>query len=275
MKKYEDMKHGTKDFPVGIHDTVCESGFALYPHIHREFEFLVMKKGKGTVYIEEEKFEISEGEGVFINSEELHIGVKTNNEYAEFFAIVFAPEVFGNLYMDAIVQKYVEPVLKKKIRPVRRLDKNTVELLYKIREKPSELKIKAMLYDIWDECIKSAEENETLQKSKAVDEAKSVMAYIRENCDKNITLEDMARQVNISRGYLCREFKRITHMTPFEYLIESRIDKGCELLKNTDLPVGEIAQRCGFNSFSYFTKLFGERVGCSPKEYRQKCGQRG
>ena len=270
MKKYEDMKHGTEDFPLGIHDTVCESGFSLYPHIHREFEFLVMKKGRGTVYIENEKFELGEGEGVFINSEELHIGVKTDSERAEFFAVVFAPEVFGNLYMDAIVQKYVEPVIKKKICPVRRINKRMAQLLYEIHQNPGELKIKSLLYDIWNECIASAEEKGDVQKSKAVDETKAVMAYIRENFHKNIALEDMAGHINISRGYLCREFKRVAHMTPFEYLIEIRIDKGCEMLKDTDLSVGEIAQRCGFNSFSYFTKVFGERLGCSPKEYRQK-----
>lgn len=269
MKKYENMKHGTEDFPVGIHDTVCQSGFALYPHIHREFEFLVMKKGKGTVYIENEKFEIGEDEGVFINSEELHIGIKTDNEPAEFFAIVFAPEVFGNLHMDAIARKYVEPVIKKKICPQKRLEKNVVELLCKVHENPGELKIKSLLYDIWDKCIKDSEKSTDISRSKAVDEMKAVMEYIRENCDKSISLDDMARSVNISKGYLCREFKKVVHMTPCEYLTQIRIDKGCDMLENTDLSIGEIAERCGFNSFSYFTKIFGEKLGCSPREYRQ------
>lgn len=272
MKKYEDMRHGTEDFPVGIHDTICETGFALYPHIHREFEFLVMTKGKGTVYIEDEKFEIKEGEGVFVNSEELHIGIKTNNEPAEFFAVVFAPEVFGSFAMDAIVQKYVEPVVKKKITIQKKLDKTIIELLHRIHDNPGELKIKSLLFDAWNECIKKSEKSSEAAKSRTVEDMKAVMEYIRENCDKSISLEDMAKKANVSKGYLCREFKRVVHTTPFEYLTRVRIDKGCDMLKNTDLSVAQIAQSCGFNSFSYFTKTFGEKMGCTPKAYRARNG---
>lgn len=268
MKKYESIKHGTAEFPVGIHDTICENGFSLYPHIHNELEFLVIEEGKGTMYIEEEKFELKKGEGVFINSGELHIGIKTDSKKARFFAVVFSPEVFGAGSSDAIVRKYVEPVLNKKIQIKRRLDKNVTALLEKIHESEGELKIKALLYEVWDECIKGANEN-TGGKSKGVEDIKTVMEYIRENCDKSISLDDIAKSVNMSKGYLCREFKRVVHMTPFEYLIKIRIDKGCELLKETDLSIGEIAQLCGFNSFSYFTKVFGSMIGYSPSEYRQ------
>ncbi|MBQ8540503.1 MAG: AraC family transcriptional regulator [Clostridia bacterium] len=270
MKIYENLRHGTDEFPVGIHDTICSHGFSLYPHIHREFEFLVMTEGKGTVYIENEKFEIKAGEGLFINSEELHIGIKTDNEPARFFAVVFAPEVFGNLAMDTIVQKYVKPVIEKQVRAPRRLDEAVIELLYKVHEKPGELKIKALLYDIWDKCLAMCEKCSEGARSKAVDEMKTVMEYMRENCHRSIALEDMAKHINISKGYLCREFRRVIHMTPFEYLTRLRIDKSCDMLKSTDLSVGCIAERCGFNSFSYFTKIFREKMGCSPKEYRNK-----
>ncbi len=269
MKKYENMRHGTEDFPVGIHNTICNSGFSLYPHIHREFEFLVMCEGKGTVYVENERFDLKAGEGIFVNSEELHIGIKTDSERASFFAVVFAPEVFGNFALDLIMQKYVEPVIKKKIRPKRRLSEGVVQKLFEIREKPGELKIKALLYDIWDECINTAEKSPDFSKSKSVEDVKSVMEYIRENYRRDITLESMAEHVNMSRGYLCRKFKSVVRMTPFEYLIEVRIDKGCEMLKNTDFSVGEIAQLCGFNSFSYFSKIFNEKTGCTPLEYRK------
>ncbi len=268
MKKYEDMQHGKSDFPIGIHHTTCNRGFSLYPHIHREFEFLVMEEGRGIIYIENEKVEIKAGEGIFVNSEELHIGVKTDSERAKFFAVVFAPEIFGNFGMDVIMQKYVEPVIKGKIRPERRIEKEGVELLCRMHKEKSELKIKAMLFEVWDICIKGAKREEA-EKSKSVEEIKRVLAYIRENYDKEITLEDMAGFINISKSYLCREFKRVLHMSPFDYLTQIRIDAACEMLKNTQSSIGEIATMCGFNSFSYFSKIFSERVGVSPREYRK------
>ncbi len=268
MKQYENMQHGTKAFPVGIHDTICADGFALYPHIHREFEFLVMTEGRGTIYIENEKFEINKGEGIFINSEELHIGVKTNSEKAGFFAVVFAPEAFGNLELDKVVEKYVAPVLKNEVSVKRLLDKSVVTVLNKIHNEKSELLIKAYLYEAWNLLLEGAKKSDDL-KNTNIEEIKTVMEYIRRNAEYEITLSDMANAINISRSYLCREFKKVVHMTPFEYLISVRIDKGCELLKNTDLSIGEISQSCGFNSFSYFTKIFGKKMHCSPKEYRQ------
>lgn len=270
MKKYENMRHGTETFPVGIHDTVCKKGFSLYPHIHREFEFFVMEEGCGTVYIEDEKFEIKQGEGLFINAEELHIGIKTNEEEAKFFAVVFAPEIFGNFAMDIIMQKYVEPVIKRRIHMQRRLSEKTVALLKRVHEADNELMIKSLIFEIWDICIRSAEKNADMLKNKSVDDMKMMMNYIKDNYNRDITLEEMAAFLNVSKGFLCRQFSRVLHMTPFEYLIQIRIDKGCELLKNTDLSVGEIATSCGFNSFSYFSKIFREKVGVTPREYRNK-----
>lgn len=268
MKNYENVRHGTETFPVGIHYTVCKKGFSLYPHIHREFEFFVMEEGYGTVYIEDEKFEIKQGEGLFINSEELHIGIKTNDNEARFFAVVFAPEIFGNFATDIIMQKYVEPVIKKRIQIQKRLDDKCVALLKRVHEADNELVIKALLFEIWDMCIRSAKKNSDVPKNKSIDDMKMMMNYIKDNYNRAVTLEEMAAFLNVSKGFLCRQFSKVLHMTPFEYLIRIRIDKGCEMLKNTDLPVGEIATRCGFNSFGYFSKIFRERVGISPREYR-------
>lgn len=270
MKQYESLKHGTKDFPVGIHDTVCETGFVLYPHIHREFEFLVMCEGKGTVYIEEEKFEISAGEGIFINSEQLHIGVKTNGERAVFYAVVFAPEVFGASFADAVVRKYVEPVASGRVKFKTLIDKSVLDLLDRIHNnRECELIIKACLFEIWDICFKNAENKDYAHSNKNVEEMKRVMAYIRERFCDDITLDELARFANVSKGYLCRQFSAIVHMTPFEYLNEIRIDKSCDMLKNTSMTIGEIAESCGFNSFSYFSKVFREKMGCTPKGYRK------
>lgn len=269
MKQYETIKHGTTGFPLGVHCTICEKGFSLYPHIHREFEFLVLTKGSGVLYIEDEKFDLKAGEGVFINSEQLHIGIKTNEERAEFFAIVFSPEFFGDFAVDDVVRKYVVPVMEKRIIPKAKIEKRVVEKLCEIQNCKGELKIKSLLFDVWNECVEGAEKRTDEKRAKSVDAIKCVMEYIGENYDKEITLESLAQCVNMSRGYLCGEFKKVMHMTPFEYLTQLRIAKGCEMLKTTDLPICEIAERCGFNSFSYFTKVFGERMGCPPKKYRQ------
>ncbi len=270
MKQYEGQKHGTDSFPVGIYNTVFNDGFSLYPHIHREFEFLVMNEGRGILYIEEEKFEIKKGEGVFINSEELHIGVKTDSEKAEFYAVVFAPEIFGSAFGDKVFDKFVEPVLSGKIQFNKKIDKDSVSLVEKIfKNRDNELCVKACLFEIWNNLFKYAKETPQAAGNKNIEDIKKVMEYMTNHCSEQLSLEDIASFANMSKGYLCRQFTSFVHRTPFEYLIDVRIDKSCEYLKNTNLSIGEIATRCGFNSFSYFSKVFREKMGCSPKDYRK------
>lgn len=283
MNYYENLLHGTKEFPVGVHDTISEEGFSLYPHFHREFEFFVMKKGSGKLYIDDVEYRINEGDAVFINSEALHVGVNTDDGYAEFFAIVFAPEMLGSFGDDLIMNKYVLPVLYKKVafQEIYNGDeiwqKKVITLLtdiheaYRLAEAGYELKIKAMLMEAWQLCfVNSSKKLDGDTADRAVEDMKRVFAYINEEYSSPLSLEDMAAKTNMSRGYFCRRFSEIMHITPFEYLMRVRIENSCRMLTENTLTVGEIALRCGFNSFSYFSKTFKRFTGCTPREYQKR-----
>jgi len=282
MDYYENLRHGTGGFPIGIHDTICEKGFSLYPHIHREFEFLVMKKGTGKMYIDGAEYVINAGDVIFINSEELHVGVKVDEEVTEFFAVVFAPEMFGNFGDDVIMNKYVWPVMNRKVKLPRVYrgniiwQENVQALLESIHETHDfegdgfELKIKSLLMQIWQICFAQREqEHDDYNSDRTVEDMKKVFLYIREEYASPLSLEDMASKVNMSREYFCRRFSELMHMTPFEYLLQIRIENSCSLLQETDMTIGEIATECGFNSFSYFAKIFKRFTGYTPREYRK------
>ena len=283
MDYYENLRHGTGGFPIGIHETICEKGFSLYPHIHREFEFLVVKKGSGKMFVDGAEYDLQEGKAIFINSEELHLGVNVDDEAAEFFAVVFAPEMFGNFGDDEIINKYIMPVLnKRKTLPqmycsgvewqddvLELLDK--IHVAYSLSEVGFELKIKSLLMQIWQICFvngEKAQENKTSDRT--VEDMKKVFLYIQKEYASPLSLEDMASGVNMSREYFCRRFSELMHMTPFEYLLRIRIENSCRMLLNDDFTIGEIATQCGFNSFSYFSKTFKRFVGCTPREYQRK-----
>lgn len=282
MDFYENLSHGTGGFPVGIHDTTCEKGFYLYPHIHREFEFLIMKKGNGKMYIDGYEYDIKEGEAIFINAEELHVGVNVDEEDAEFFAIVFAPEIFGSFGDDVIMNKYVLPVLNKRVQFSRIYDervawqKSILEFLkeiheaYKCANVGCELKIKSFLMSVWQLCFENGVQmQKNSSADRTIEDMKKVFAYIEEEYAGPLSLEDMASKVNMSREYFCRRFSEIMHMTPFEYLLRVRIENSCRMLSDDNLTIGEVAVRSGFNSFSYFSKTFKRFVGCMPREYRR------
>ena len=68
---------------------------------------------------------------------------------------------------------------------------------------------------------------------------------------------------------LLRHFKQINGSSPKEYLIGLRINYACELLDSTQLSIGEIAFKSGFNDSNYFTRQFRRVTGRSPRDYRR------
>lgn len=98
---------------------------------------------------------------------------------------------------------------------------------------------------------------------------RSIMQYLQDNFDNTVTLAELEQHFHISQGHLCRSFKAVTHMTPFEYLNYYRISKSMELLMSTDDEIGQIALRTGFNNISYFNRTFQRFVHMTPRAYRR------
>lgn len=92
--------------------------------------------------------------------------------------------------------------------------------------------------------------------------------YIDENFDKLITRDTVAAHLRISPNYFSRVFREQGAMTFSDYLTQVRIGKAKFMLERYDLPLSQIAQRCGFNDFNYFYKVFKKVVGRTPTEYR-------
>ncbi len=92
--------------------------------------------------------------------------------------------------------------------------------------------------------------------------------YIDENFDKLITRDTVAAHLKISPNYFSRVFREQGAMTFSDYVTQVRIGKAKFMLEKYDLPLSQIAQRCGFNDFNYFYKVFKKVVGRTPTEYR-------
>jgi AraC family transcriptional regulator len=96
-----------------------------------------------------------------------------------------------------------------------------------------------------------------------------VTDYIEEHLDGNLSLEAMAAEVEISPVYLARAFKAAIGQSPHRYVLGRRIDRAKELLRNTDIPVVDVALSVGFSSQSHLSHWFQRYVGVSPAAYRQ------
>lgn len=98
--------------------------------------------------------------------------------------------------------------------------------------------------------------------------AEKLMEYIQFHYASPITVEDMAIQAGLNRSYFSKIFKDTAGCSPQEYLLDFRIKRAKVMLRETGLPISEVAYSCGFRNLPYFSTQFKKRVGRSPKTYR-------
>ncbi|MFJ7073695.1 helix-turn-helix domain-containing protein [Streptomyces sp. NPDC098781] len=96
----------------------------------------------------------------------------------------------------------------------------------------------------------------------------TVIAHIRENLERPVSLDDLAALVSFSRFHFVRCFKATTGCTPYRYLTELRIDLSRKYLENGDGTIASIGRRCGFSGPEQFSRSFRRVMGCTPSQYR-------
>ena len=99
-----------------------------------------------------------------------------------------------------------------------------------------------------------------------------IIAYMKERLDQDISLQDLADVVRLSRFHFCSAFRLATGSTPHETLTRLRLDEACRLLASSNRPVSEVALSVGFQTPSAFAARFRKVVGLTPREFRRSRG---
>ena len=98
----------------------------------------------------------------------------------------------------------------------------------------------------------------------------AVRFKIHEQWEQNLDFEAIAAEQHVSYGWLRKTFKAVLSTSPGQYLLNLKIEKTGQMLRETALTVAEIANKAGFESEFYFSRFFKKKMGCSPSEYRKK-----
>lgn len=99
---------------------------------------------------------------------------------------------------------------------------------------------------------------------------KRVSEYMLEHLAETVSLDDLALVANVSKFHLVRSFKTATGTTPHQHLVALRMRAGADLLRLTQLPVKEVAVRCGYRSPSQFSTAVRRHHGVTPMELRNR-----
>lgn len=96
-----------------------------------------------------------------------------------------------------------------------------------------------------------------------------LVRYIEVNFKKDISLSTLAANFGISESYIARLFKETLNTCSVDYINGLRIRYACDMLLNSELSIGEISAKAGFNNQYYFTRVFKKQQGITPTEFRK------
>lgn len=229
--------------------------FSFPTHVHHSFEFITIIKGRMTVCVGKDKYELKKGEGVLVFPEQLHSLESIDSEHALF---IFSADVVSAFYSKHEKER---PKCAKLITPPRLISE-----MLKSDENCSIIKLKGMLYSL---CAMLDENTEYVKKNTLENGLLlSIFNFVENNYDKKCTLDTLGKAVGYNSSYLSRYFSNATGVSFVTYLNQYRISRACHVLKNTNKTVLECALDCGYTSLRNFNRNFKTHIGVSPKSYK-------
>jgi len=251
-------------------------------HWHEELEFGYIVNGALVLSTTNQSSVFRKGEGFFINTNVLCTVHAAEEGIAVLDSHLFHSTFLGGHFKSVFFTKYLEPVLQNKhleileIRGKNQRQKKILSLLRQAallqRKEDTEFQTRNTFSDIWLLLLDELRETEFPSgspKSADRERIQTMIAFIQQNYQEKLSLEDIAHSASVSKSECLRCFRNSIHRTPFEYLLDYRIETAERLLKTTTLPVLDIALQTGFSNGAYFGKMFKNAKGVPPGLYRK------
>lgn len=283
--KKEVTQRGSFEFPITIYKTKISENILGYIdwHWHEELQFCIVTKGNINFNVDGDSIILSEGEGIFINARQLHQAKNYKGNDCSYICLAFHSDFISSFTGSIINIKYIQPyidnsrinycILKNDIEWKSIILNNILKIYeeYNKKEMGFELQIFILLIEVWNILIKSyfvSFPNDNARNNSS--HIKNIISYICDHYMEKIELNDLAKEVNLSKSTCCREFKKYMSCTIFEYIINYRLVVSSNLLITTNDSISDIAYQCGFGSTSYFIEKFKMKTGVSPSVYRKQ-----
>lgn len=272
------------DFPYLVLDVVNEQSYPRNPgfqvmHWHEDIQFIYVFEGEIEIKTLTKSISVDAGSGVFINKNVVHLVRK--NSACHYNSFIF-PDYFLKFYFGSPAKDFVESIIGKEQIPIccfsrktenHRTILNALKRLSEIEKNKTDFYVYEVLVSLttlWLEVRKNIQFPSEKQDIVVHARMQKFLQYIEQHFGEDVSLEVLAASANVSKSECLRCFKSTMQSTPYKYLIEYRLSKAAELLKNTDESISNIAECVGFHQISHFGKCFKEKTGLAPRDYRNR-----
>lgn len=249
-------------------------------HCHNCLELNLVERGSGTYIIGGKVYPVRKGDIFVINNSELHLALHGREEL-RLTVLLFES---SPLWQERHGNDYLKPFFHRNEQFSNRIAEDAADYasMYEafscmkreerngrgssmVMESALHLLL-ALLYRHYQE---SQAIGENTENGAGFERLERVIAYIDSHLTEEITLDALAEQAAVSRNYLCKCFREATGRTIFSYIEQMRIEYAAYLLRATRKPIAQVAVEAGFESVSYFNRLFRRQYQMTPSELRR------
>lgn len=244
----------------------AEADYCVRREIHDSFLLLYTIKGKGAVRSESCEFLLPPGFAAVIDCRTPHEYYSISESW-EFLWIHFNGSGIEPLFHITYPSRSLHEI---NMEDTLRFEHQMLQILDAAKQNTiaSHIQISSELHSILNKMSLASLQHAAADiRHKSDWDIQAAVSYIEKNYGNSVSLEDIIRDLPVSKYHFIRRFKAETGATPYSYLTNYRIHMSKKLLRSTGLTVSEIAESCGFPDTSNFIVQFKKHTGQKPLQY--------
>lgn len=264
-------KYTKENFEMNLDECGIEQGIPGFGYKYEVLKNAVMhyvSKGKGTFKVNNKIFNLKQGD-IFIILKGMNVEYMASmDDPWEYYWIGFSgSNSIEYLNRTSIIDSYVVTCTEDSKIP--NIILNMCEISKNYNPSSSDdIVLLRELYSLLYTFIKEFPKEFEYKDKELHTYIQDAINFINSNYMNSITVNEIANHVNLSRSYLYKMFIKNLKVSPQKYLINLRMYKATLLLKNTKLPIGEVANKVGYTDSLLFSKTFSKYFSVSPLNYR-------
>lgn len=250
---------------------VVRTPYMTFPaHWHKYIEILYLISGKMTAVIQAETYELSPGDIVIINAEDIHM-TRTTAEVTEYVLLqISAPQIaaffpdLGQIRFDTRISgcQYEEGVIKELIEIYERKEEG-YPLLFSAR-------LYELIYCLYCRHARGIPHTDMTNAQRNFVKIAKILDWVQNHYKESLGIDEAAGYLGFSREYFCRIFKRHTGQTFLEYVNGVRAMKFYEELIRSDQSITVLMERHGITNYKVFLHTFRKLYGDTPQKIRSR-----
>lgn len=252
-------------------------------HWHPEMEVILVREGEARIHIDYDRFVSQPGDLILVRPNGLHSIHPIDQQPHITDSLIFHLDIIGAANLDQTSINYLKPLQNANYKFITRIQpqdpgyddiRATFEEILQVDQDKAnyyELALKSQLshliYQLYHyDYVREKTTDDTYRKSEKL---RQIIEYIHRNFANPITIAELAKVINYSETHFMTFFKQQTGSSTMDFIIQHRLYKASQALKDTVKPILTIAEEVGFNNLSNFNRQFRKYYHQTPRQYRQ------